>query len=514
MPEYIIKTENIVKKFPGVTALADVSFSVKKGEIHCLVGENGAGKSTLMKILSGVHPHGSYTGKILLNNVEQKFHNTRDSEDAKIAIIYQELALVPYMSIYENIFLGREEMKVKGIIDWNKTIERSKEILKEVGLNIDPGIQVGRLGVGKQQLVEIAKALSKNVDLLILDEPTAALNKIESKNLLNILKRLQKEKGITNILISHKLDEVLEVGETITVLRDGKTVHCFEDTKASPVTEREIITHMVGRELVGNFPPRSSSVGEVIFEIKDWNVHHPNDVNISVIKNANINIRKGEIVGLAGLMGAGRTEFAMSIFGHSYGSNISGSIKFRGKHVAYSTPNEAIRGGLAYLSEDRKEKGLILIQNVKQNISLASLGVIGGPFGWKIDNNKEIAIAEKYRKEINIKTPSVEQLVKNLSGGNQQKVALSKWLMSEPELLILDEPTRGIDVGAKFEIYTIMHDIVADGRSILMISSELPELLGMCDRIYVMHEGTIAGEVSREEANQDLIMSYATGLGG
>lgn len=512
MQEHIIKTDRIVKKFPGVIALDGVSFSVKKGEIHCLVGENGAGKSTLMKVLSGVHPYGSYEGSIILKDKEQCFRNTKDSEDAQIAIIYQELALVPYMSVYENIFLGRENMK-GFFIDWNTAIIKAKEILHEVGLNIDPALPVGKLGVGQQQLIEIAKALSKNVDILILDEPTAALNEIESENLLQIIKRLQKNKNLTSILISHKLNEVLAIGDAVTILRDGKTVANYDDIHKKPITEDNIIKNMVGRDITNRFPERTPKIGEVLFEALDWNVHHPNAPETSIIKNANIKIKKGELVGLAGLMGAGRTELGMSLFGRSYGANISGRVQFKGRKVDYKNPQDAIKDGLAYLTEDRKEKGLILIQDIKKNISLASLNNLSSFYGLKINKNKEIQVAEHYKKELNIKTPTVEQIVKNLSGGNQQKVVLSKWLLSNPDLLILDEPTRGIDVGAKYEIYTIMNSIVEEGRSILMISSELPELLGMCDRIYVMHEGKIVANVLKEHANQDIIMKYATGVG-
>lgn len=510
MSEIIIQTEHIYKEFPGVIALSDISLSIKKDEIHCIVGENGAGKSTLMKILSGVYPYGTYKGKFILKGKEQKFSHIRDSEDANIAIIYQELALVPEMSVYENIFLGREQIKTSIIIDWNQAILKSKKILEEVGLDVDPATKVNKLGVGQQQLIEIAKALSKDIDVLILDEPTAALNEIESENLLQIIKKLQTN-GITSILISHKLDEVLSVGDAITILRDGKTVASFEHTHQKPVAKQDIITQMIGRELSQQFPPRSPKIGEIILEVKDWCVHHPNNTELSVISNANIKIHRGEIVGLAGLMGAGRTEFAMSIFGKSYGSHITGNISFKNRDVTYKTPLDAIKDGLAYLTEDRKEKGLVLIQDIKKNITLAHLKHLSSIFGLNIDANKEIQLAEQYRKDLNIRTPNVAQIVKNLSGGNQQKVVLSKWLLCQPDLLILDEPTRGIDVGAKFEIYSLINEIATQGKSILMISSELPEILGMCDRVYVMHEGKIAGEVSHKDASQEIIMKYAIG---
>lgn len=509
MSEYIIQTKNIIKRFSGVTALSNVSFSVKKGEIHCVVGENGAGKSTLMKILSGVHPYGSYEGDIFIKGEKQQFHTISDSERAKLAIIYQELALIPYMSVYENIFLGQEKNNF-GIIDWNSTIHDAKKILKEVGLDIDPEVLVKDIGVGHQQLVEIAKALSHDIDILILDEPTAALNEIESANLLKIIKKLQTQ-GITSILISHKLHEIAKVADSITILRDGETVVHFEDTQKHPVDEKEIIKNMVGRELNNLYPERVPNIGEVLFEVNNWNVYDPNNAEHHLLKDISMYIKRGEIVGFAGLMGAGRTEFAMSVFGKSYGTKISGNITFKEKNVLYENPHDAIKDGLVYLTEDRKEKGLVLINDIKQNISLASLDLITNK--GVIDKNKEIAIANTYKASLNIKSYSVEQLVQNLSGGNQQKVVLSKWLMANPDLLIVDEPTRGIDVGAKFEIYTIMNDIASEGKGVLMISSELPELLGVCDRIYVMHEGKIAGEVETSNATQDIIMKLATGLG-
>ncbi|MCG8482082.1 MAG: ATP-binding cassette domain-containing protein [Clostridia bacterium] len=509
MSDFILEMKSITKEFPGVRALDNVTFQVKKGDIHCLVGENGAGKSTLMKILSGVYPYGSYSGEIILNEKIQRYHYIKDSEKAGVAIIYQELALVPYMSIYENIFLGNE-IKKYSQINWNETILKTKEVLKKVGLTDNPDILIKDLGVGKQQLIEIAKALSKNVQLLILDEPTAALNEEDSKNLLKILQELKNE-GITSILISHKLNEVMSIADTITILRDGQTVSTIDRHKEK-VNEDHIIKKMVGRDLTNRYPKRKSKIGDVKFEVKNWNVFSPSDPNKKIIHDSDIYVREGEIIGISGLMGAGRTEFAMSIFGKSYGSKIEGELFLNGEKVEFQTPKEAIQYGISYLTEDRKEKGLILIQDVKSNISISSLNDI--THHHIINENEEVKNANHYKEAMKIKTPSIEQEVKNLSGGNQQKVALSKWMLTNPEVLIVDEPTRGIDVGAKYEIYNIMNKFLSKGNSIIMISSELPEILGMSDRVYVMNEGKIVAELSGEEMTQETIMKHAIGQGG
>jgi len=499
----ILEMRNITKTFPGVKALDNVSFSVAEREIHCLVGENGAGKSTLMKILSGVYQADS--GDVLLYGQKQHFRGIADSEAAGVAIIYQELALVPEMSVYENIFLGHE-VRRGFMVDWNETIRRADEMLKKVRLVVNPAAKIKDLGVGKQQLVEIAKALSKNVKLLILDEPTAALNEDDSENLLALLREL-KNQGVTCIMISHKLREVIQIADTVTVLRDGQTV-CTLDASKGEVTEAALIKHMVGREIENIYPKRDHQQSqEVIFETRDWSAYsrtHGRDV----LKNININVRKGEIVGFAGLMGSGRTEMALSIFGNAAGFQTSGELYVNGKKVELRKPEDAIDAGLAYVTEDRKAKGLILIQDVKQNTTLANLDEIA--VRGIVDSNAEIVVANDYRKRLNIRTPSVEQKVGNLSGGNQQKVSLGKWLFVKPTLLILDEPTRGIDVGAKFEIYTLMNRLVEQGMSIIMISSELPEVLGMSDRIYVVSEGRITGEMPIEEATQENIMQLAT----
>lgn len=501
----ILEMKDITKEFPGVKALSNVSFRVKKGEIHCLVGENGAGKSTLMKVLSGVYPYGSYTGDILFDGEPQKFFNIRDSERAGIAIIYQELALVPEMTVYENIFLGNE-IKGRFVIDWNETIKRAGDALKKVRLNVNPETKVKDLGVGKQQLVEIAKALSKDVKLLILDEPTAALNEDDSENLLNLLRELRGH-GVTCILISHKLKEVIEIADSVTVLRDGQTI-CTLDAAQGEVTENRLIKNMVGREINNIYPPKEKrEVGESLLEVRNWNAYSP-ALGRVILRDVNFNVRKGEIVGIAGLMGSGRTELALSIFGNPVGYQIRGDIYIKGKKKSFHHPQDAISAGVAYVTEDRKGNGLVLIQDVKQNITLANLREIAKRS--VANDNMEVKVANEYKTSLNIKTPTVEQKVMNLSGGNQQKVSVAKWLFVKPDVLILDEPTRGIDVGAKFEIYTIMRRLVSQGMGIIMISSELPEVLGMSDRIYIVSSGRITGELPIEEATQEKIMQMAT----
>ena len=505
MNSSILEMRNISKEFPGVKALDNVSFTVAKGEIHCLVGENGAGKSTLMKVLSGVYPHGSYNGDILFNGEVQQFRHISDSERVGIAIIYQELALVPEMTVYENIFLGHE-IKRNNIVDWNETIKQAGEMLKKVNLDINPAVKVKELGIGKQQLVEIAKALSKDVKLLILDEPTSSLNEKDSENLLQLLRDL-KSHGVTSIMISHKLKEVIAIADSITVLRDGKTI-CTLSAQAGEISEGVLIKNMVGREINNIYPPRKHvPTQDVILEVKNWNARNP-ATGRDILKDVNIRVNRGEIVGLAGLIGSGRTEFALSIFGNPGKYQIHGDLYLEGSQRSFNHPEEAIRSGLSYVSEDRKGNGLILIQDVKQNISLANLKELTKSL--VVDSNAEIMVANKYKTDLNIKTPTIEQKVSNLSGGNQQKVCLGKWLFVKPNILILDEPTRGIDVGAKYEIYTIMRDLVQQGMSIIMISSELPEILGMSDRIYIVASGRIAGELQAQEATQEKIMQLAT----
>jgi putative multiple sugar transport system ATP-binding protein len=506
MNKNILEMRNITKTFPGVKALDNVNFQVEKGEIHCLVGENGAGKSTLMKVLSGVYPYGEYSGDIVLNGEAQKFLGISDSEKSGIAIIYQELALIPELPVYENIFLGHEITKGK-LIDWNETIKRAGEMLKKVKLNnVNPSTKIKDLGVGKQQLIEIAKALSKDVKLLILDEPTAALNEDDSQNLLMLLREL-KEQGVTSIMISHKLKEVIAIADTVTVLRDGKTI-CSLSAANGEISETVIIKHMVGREIDNIFPKRDvKNFGDIVLEVKDWHAYNPK-LGRNILNGLDFNVRKGEIVGIAGLMGAGRTELAHSIFGNPEEYRIKGDLFVMGQKKNFKNPNEAIKAGIAYVTEDRKGNGLILIDDIKQNITIANLKSLTK--NGIINNNEEVKAANHYKSSLNVKTPSVEQKVGNLSGGNQQKVSLGKWLFVNPKVLILDEPTRGIDVGAKFEIYTLMNKLVDQGMSIIMISSELPEILGMSDRIYVVSGGKIAGELLEEEATQEKIMEMAT----
>ncbi|MEZ0170643.1 multiple monosaccharide ABC transporter ATP-binding protein [Microvirga sp. TS319] len=497
----ILEMRGITKTFPGVKALDDVNITVKSGEIHALVGENGAGKSTLMKVLSGVYPHGSYSGQIVYEGQERRFKGIADSEELGIIIIHQELALVPLLSIAENIFLGNEQATY-GVIDWSAVFARTKELLKVVGLDEAPDTLVTNIGVGKQQLVEIAKALSKRVKLLILDEPTASLNEKDSDALLNLLLQF-KAQGISSILISHKLNEISKVADSITVLRDGGTVETL-DCKAEAISEDRIIRGMVGRTMADRYPKRQADVGETIFQVENWSAYHPLHSNVQVVKNVNLSIRRGEIVGIAGLMGAGRTEFAMSLFGRSYGQNVSGRVLLRGKEIDVGTVEKAVANGIAYATEDRKTYGLVLEEDIRKNITLANLEGVSSRL--VIDDIRELAVANDYRARMRIRSANVFQEAVNLSGGNQQKVVLSKWLFSDPEILILDEPTRGIDVGAKYEIYTIINGLAEAGKGVLLISSEMPELLGMCDRIYVMNEGAIIAELDVAEASQEKIM--------
>lgn len=504
MAEYILEMNGITKTFPGVKALDNVNLKVKKGEIHALVGENGAGKSTLMNVLSGIYPYGSYEGDIVYDGEICKFKEIKDSEKKGIVIIHQELALVPYMTIAENMFLGNEQGK-KMAIDWTKTYGRAEELMKKVGLKEDPHTLIKDIGVGKQQLVEIAKALAKDVKLLILDEPTASLNESDSQALLELMLEFKKQ-GMTSIIISHKLNEISYVADKITVIRDGSTIETM-DKEVDDFSENHIIRGMVGRELSNRFPARENvKIGEICMEVDHWTVHHPMTPAKKVVDDVSFYVRRGEVVGISGLMGAGRTELAMSLFGHSYGTGISGTIKMNGKEVHLKNVRQAIDHKLAYVTEDRKGNGLILSNPIYTNTSLAKMDKVSR-YGV-IDKLKEVQIAEDYRQKLHTKAPSVYQNVGNLSGGNQQKVLLAKWMLTDPDVLILDEPTRGIDVGAKYEIYCIINDLVAAGKSVIIISSELPEVLGMSDRIYVMNEGKMVGEVDGKEATQEIIMSY------
>ncbi len=504
MNRILLEMKNITKTFPGVKVLDNVNLKVKEGEIHALVGENGAGKSTLMNVLSGIYPYGTYEGDIIFDGEICRFSDIKSSEEKGIIIIHQELALIPYMTIGENLFLGNERGR-KTAINWNETYKKADELLRTVGLKESSRTLIKDISVGRQQLVEIAKALAKKAKLLILDEPTASLNESDSKALLELLLEF-KNKGMTSILISHKLNEISYVADKITVIRDGSTIETL-DKRKEDISEVRIIKGMVGRELSDRFPERKEKhIGDVKMEASDWTVYHPLYTERKVVDKVSVNVRSGEVVGISGLMGSGRTELVMSIFGKSYGTNISGILKINGETARLNTVKDAIRKKLAYVTEDRKGNGLILSNPIKINTTLANLRAVSKHF--IIDKDKEISVANQYRRKLNIKCTTVEQNVGNLSGGNQQKVLLSKWMFADPDILILDEPTRGIDVGAKYEIYCIINSLAAEGKSVILISSELPEVLGMCDRIYVMNEGRIAGELSSEEASQELIMTY------
>ena len=502
----ILEMRHIVKTFPGVRALDDVDFTVARGEIHAICGENGAGKSTLMKVLSGVHPHGTYEGEIVFDGRECAFSDIKSSEAAGIAIIHQELALSPYLSIAENIFLGNERSRW-GVIDWHRTNARAQEIMAEVGLDEKPSTRIQDIGVGKQQLVEIAKALVKNASLLILDEPTAALNDDDSAHLLDLMRRLRSQ-GITCIMISHKLNEIRAVADSTTIIRDGKTITTLDMHRRGGVEESEIIRHMVGRPLDNRYPEHEPTIGGEALRIEDWTVLHPVDPGRRVVDGANIALRHGEIVGLAGLMGAGRTELAMSLFGRAYGRDISGRVFKDGREIEIGSVASAIRHGLAYVSEDRKRYGLNLIESIRRNMSSAA--------PWRFSSRGVLDLHEERRAvaelsaQMNVRAPTIESPVGGLSGGNQQKVVLGKWVATEPDVLILDEPTRGIDVGAKYEIYTIINRLADAGKAVLVISSELPELLGICDRIYTLSAGRITADIDRQDADQEILMRHMT----
>lgn len=497
----LLEMRGIRKTFPGVVALDGVDLRVRAGAIHAIVGENGAGKSTLMKVLSGVYPHGSYEGAIVFDGEERRLSGIHDSERLGIIIIHQELALVPMLSIAENIFLGNETARF-GVIDWMKAHSETQALLKKVGLREPPAARIADLGVGKQQLVEIAKALAKQVKLLILDEPTASLNENDSQALLDLLLEL-KAQGITCILISHKLNEIARVADAITILRDGATVETL-DCRAGAVSEDRVIRGMVGREMADRYPKRTPRIGETAFEIRGWSAYHPLRGDRPFIKKVNLQVRRGEIVGIAGLMGAGRTELAMSVFGHSWGHRITGQVLLNGREIDVGTVGKAVGHGLAYVTEDRKGNGLVLNEDIQFNVSLANLG--GVSEGAVIDSGREYAVAQGYREKLRIRCSGIAQKTVNLSGGNQQKVVLGKWLFTNPEVLILDEPTRGIDVGAKYEIYTLITQLADEGKCVIVISSEMPELLGITDRIYVMNEGAFVAEMPTAEASQEKIM--------
>ena len=496
--------QNITKVFPGVKALDQVNIEVEEGEIHAICGENGAGKSTLMNVLSGIYPFGTYEGDVIFQGEECRFHNIKDSERLGIVIIHQELALVPYLSIAENMFLGNERAAA-GVVNWDLTYQKAAEYMAMVGLRDNPRALIKDIGMGKQQLVEIAKALAKDVKLLILDEPTSSLNESDAKNLLDLLLQFKRERGITSILISHKLNELSYCADKITVIRDGHSIETLVKG-VDELSEPRIIKGLVGREMTHRYPPRERRIGDVALEVKNWTVYHPLYGDRKVVDNVSLTIQRGEVVGVAGLIGAGRTELAMSIFGRAYGTRISGELYKDGKPLALSAIPQAIAAGLAYVTEDRKSNGLIIADSIKHNFTLARPQFISKR--GILDQDLETHKAKDLRAKLGVKTPTVEQHVANLSGGNQQKVLVGKWIFAEPDVLLLDEPTRGVDVGAKYEIYQIINDLVAQGKAVLMISSELPEILGMCDRVYIMNEGRVIAQVSAREATQESIMGY------
>ncbi len=504
--DIILDIRNVTKKFPGVTALSDVSMQIRRGEIHGLCGENGAGKSTLMKILSGVYPYGTYEGSILYDGQELKLGegSIREAIREGIAIVYQELTLVPYMTVGENVFLGKEPTD-NGSINWDKLYAETRAILQKYQLDVEPQVPVKLLGVGKMQMVEIAKALSENARVLILDEPTSALTEAEIDKLMEILQTL-KQHGVTCIYITHKLGEFFRITDTVTVLRDGKTV---VTKPTSEVTQEELVQYMVGREMKERFPEGNRKPGKVIFEVEHLCAEDPNEAGRKVIKDVSFNVREGEILGIAGLMGSGRTELVTTIFGE-YGKVIDGKMVLKGNEIKNGSAREAMRNGISLVPEDRKGQGLVLIQSILKNISLPNLDRFSG-FG-RINGDAELAASNQQAKALAIKAPNLQVAVDNLSGGNQQKVVIAKWLMGNPNVLIMDDPTRGIDVGAKFEIYKLMNDLAEKGVGIIMISSDLEEVMGMSDRIMVMCEGHSSETLEHEEATQERIMKLATGI--
>ena len=505
MADVILEMKSITKEFPGVKALDDVNLVVERGEIHALIGENGAGKSTLMNVLSGTYPFGSYTGDIYYDGELCQFKTLKDSEAKGIVIIHQELALIPLLTIGENMFLGNEKKNKFGYVDWDLTYNEAEKHMKQVGLNESAQTLVKDIGTGKQQLVEIAKAFSKNVKLLILDEPTSSLNDEDAKMLLDLLMEFKKN-GLTSIIITHKLNEIIYCADKATIIRDGSTIETLVKG-VDEFSEDRIIKGMVGRPMDDRYPKREHNVRpEVGLEVKNWTVYHPLYHEKIVDHDISFKVHKGEVIGFSGLQGAGRTELAMSIFGKSYGTNISGELYIDGKQVDLKNPEQAISHKIAYVTEDRKTNGLILGESIRFNTTLARLDKVCAK--GVIDVTEEKNAAEEMTTAMGTKTPSVEQKVGNLSGGNQQKALLGKWMFAEPDILILDEPTRGIDVGAKYDIYCLINEMVDNGKSVIMISSEMPELIGMCDRIYVMNEGELRGELDAKDATQEKIMSF------
>jgi len=504
--DIILDVKKVTKQFPGVTALDDVTVQIRRGEIHGFCGENGAGKSTLMKIFSGVYPYGEYEGTVLYEGEELRLENgaIRKATEVGIATVYQELTLVPTMTVGENVYMGREPVEHGGI-NWDKLYADTQKLLTRYGLDIQAHDLIKRLGVGKMQMTEIAKALSEDAKVLILDEPTSALTDAEIEQLMDILRRLKRH-GVTCIYITHKLDEFFKIADSITVLRDGKVV---TSQPTENLDEEKLVNYMVGREMTERFPKSERKPGDVILEVKNLHAVDPEEARREVVKGASFNLRKGEILGIAGLMGSGRTELVMTIFGE-YGKITEGAVTLDGKELNIKNSNDAMQAGISLVPENRKTHGLVLMQSVLKNMSLPNLDQFAS---WmRIDDLAELNASLKFSKSLEIKAPNLHVLCDSLSGGNQQKVVISKWLMSKPQVLIMDDPTRGIDVGAKYEIYKLMNDLAEQGIAIIMISSELEEVLGMSDRVMVMCEGKSAGTLDIAEATQEKIMALATGI--
>lgn len=499
----LLEMRDITKTFPGVRALDGVTFDLRAGEIHALVGENGAGKSTLIKILGGVYPAGSYGGEILVEGEVQRFGNVRQAERAGIAVVFQELSLVKDLTVGENIFLGREPNRF-GIIRWDELYGQARKLLADLHLHIEPRTPVRNLGIGQQQLVEIAKALSQDARILILDEPTAALTDAEVETLILILNKL-RERGVGMVYISHKLEEVFRLSDRITVLRDGRTVGT-EPTAS--LDQAGVIARMVGREVGDIFPKAEHAPGEVVFEARDITVEDANVRGKLLVDRASFSVHRGEVLGIAGLMGAGRSDLLMAIFG-AHAGRVTGEVFAEGKRVEIKSPADAIRYGIGYVTEDRKRFGLVLNQTIQNNATLASLKQVSGRF--VTNREAERVASERAARDLRIKAPDVLTVTGTLSGGNQQKVVLAKWLLTKPRVLFLDEPTRGIDVGAKQEIYAQINKLAREGLAIVLVSSELPEVLGLSDRVLVLHEGRITGEFTRSTATPEKVMACATG---
>jgi D-xylose transport system ATP-binding protein len=489
---------DISKRFPGVLALDRVSIDLHGGEIHALVGENGAGKSTLMNVLGGVHPHGTYEGEIRVGGEVRRFGSVRASEDAGIAVVHQELSLIPELSIAENIFLGREPRRL-GVIQSEELYSRAQRLLDELHLKLESHLPAGYLGIGQQHLVEIAKALARDARILVLDEPTAALTDAEAEILFGILGRL-RQSGAGIIYISHKLPEVFRLADRITVLRDGRPV---STDPAAALDAQQVIARMVGREVSGMFPAAHRALGEVVYEARGVTVDDPNVPGRRLVDQVSFTVRRGEVLGIAGLVGAGRSDLMMALFG-AHAGKTTGEFFVRGSRVAIGSPSDAIAAGIGFVTEDRKRFGLLLDQTIVVNLTLVALKGMAGV-------DAETAMSERSMKELRIKASSVFTIVNTLSGGNQQKVVLAKWLLTNPAVLLLDEPTRGIDVGAKQEIYALIDRLASAGLALVLVSSELPEVLGLADRILVLHEGRVTGELGRDEASAEAVMACATG---